>query len=381
VAIVTNAAGAGLVCADACAAAGLEVGADAVRDVRAGATAERFGAAVRAALDDPQADAVIAVFVPPLTTEAGDVAAVLRDAGERAPDTPLLSVFIAGDAAGAPAPLYRYPEDAARALGRAARYAGWRREPEGRVASPADCRPDAAAAVLASALARGEGWLTAEEVDRLLDCYGVPRLPVTATADPAAAGRAAAALGGPVSLKGVAPGLRARTEAGAVELGLHGRDAVEAAAGAMRRRLEAAGHRDVAFEVQGMAPAGVELLVGVAHDERLGPVVACGAGGAVGLLLRDAAVRLAPITDADASAMLRSLATFPLLEGRHGAPPADLAAVEDLLARVSALVDAHPEIAELDLEPVVAAPEGAFVIAARVWVRAAVAQPDVPRVR
>jgi acyl-CoA synthetase (NDP forming) len=130
-----------------------------------------------------------------------------------------------------------------------------------------------------------------------------------------------------------------------------------------------------------MAPEGVELLVGVAHDPRLGPVVACGAGGAVGLLLRDVAVRLAPVTDTDIDAMVRGLAIHPLLEGYRGDRPADVAALRDVIARVSAMVDAHPEIAELDLEPVVAAPEGAFVVDARVRVEARAMQRDVPAVR
>jgi acyl-CoA synthetase (NDP forming) len=130
-----------------------------------------------------------------------------------------------------------------------------------------------------------------------------------------------------------------------------------------------------------MAPEGVELLVGVVHDPRLGPVVACGAGGPAASVLRDVAARLAPLTDTDAGAMLRGLAVFPLLEGRGRMPPADLDSVTGLLARVSSMVDAHPEIAEMDLEPVVAAPEGAFVIGARVRVEARSRPRDLPAMR
>jgi acyl-CoA synthetase (NDP forming) len=125
------------------------------------------------------------------------------------------------------------------------------------------------------------------------------------------------------------------------------------------------------FLVQHMVGDGVELLVGVVHDAVFGPVVACGAGGTAVELLKDVAVRLAPLTDRDAAEMVRSLATFPLLDGYRGAPKADVAALEDLLLRVSALVEAHPEIAELDCNPVKALPDGVVVVDARIRVEAA----------
>ena len=104
-----------------------------------------------------------------------------------------------------------------------------------------------------------------------------------------------------------------------------------------------------------MVPDGVELIVGVVHDPSFGPVLACGAGGTTAELIKDVAVRITPVSDLDAKEMLRSLRTFPLLDGYRGAPRCDLAAIEDVLLRVSALVEAHPEIAELDLNPVIAA--------------------------
>ena len=118
-----------------------------------------------------------------------------------------------------------------------------------------------------------------------------------------------------------------------------------------------------------MVGDGVELLVGVVNDASFGPVVACGAGGMAVELLKDVAVRITPLTDLDAAEMVRSLATFPLLEGGRGAPKADVAALEDLLLRVSAMVEAHPEIAELDCNPVTVLPDGAVVVDARALVR------------
>jgi len=144
-----------------------------------------------------------------------------------------------------------------------------------------------------------------------------------------------------------------------------------AAARRMQRRLGAE-----RFVVQAMVPAGVEMLVGVVSDPQFGPVVACGAGGTAVELLGDVAVRLAPVGAREASDMVRALRTFPLLDGYRGAPRADVAALEDVVARVGALAAAHAGIAELDLNPVVVSPRGAVAVDARV--RVAVPEAAVP---
>ena len=117
-----------------------------------------------------------------------------------------------------------------------------------------------------------------------------------------------------------------------------------------------------------MAPAGVELIVGVVHDHSFGPVLACGAGGTSAELVSDVAVRITPVTDLEAREMLRALRTFPLLDGYRGAPRCDLGAIEDVLLRVSAMVEAHPEIVELDCNPLIAGPDGVVIVDARVRV-------------
>jgi acyl-CoA synthetase (NDP forming) len=124
-----------------------------------------------------------------------------------------------------------------------------------------------------------------------------------------------------------------------------------------------------------MVPGGVEMLVGVTHDRLFGPVVACGAGGTAVELMRDVSVRIAPLTDLDASEMLRSLVSFPLLDGFRGAPKMDVAALEEMLLRVSALAEAHPEIMDMDCNPVMALPKGTVVVDARVRVE----QPPPPK--
>jgi len=132
------------------------------------------------------------------------------------------------------------------------------------------------------------------------------------------------------------------------------------------RTLAAAGHPTIRFLVQRMAPSGVEMLVGVVNDPSFGPVLACGAGGTATELLKDVAVRITPLTVEDARAMPRSLATFPLLDGYRGAPKLDVAALEQVLLRVSQLVEGNPEIAELDLNPVIVHAGGIAVVDARV---------------
>ena len=228
--------------------------------------------------------------------------------------------------------------------------------------------------MLAEALARGPGWLRPTEVARLLSCYGVHMPASRVVRSPTAAGEAARELGGAVVIKAISPTLLHKTEAGAVRVGLDGRASAARAAREISESVKRAGHRLEGFLVQRQLPAGVELLVGVVSDPLFGPLLACGAGGVTAELLKDVDVRLTPLTDIDAHDMLRSLRTFPLLEGYRGGPRADIAGLEELLLRVSALVDTHPEIVEMDCNPVIASMDGASVVDARVRV-----EPAPPR--
>ncbi|MGN6188789.1 MAG: bifunctional acetate--CoA ligase family protein/GNAT family N-acetyltransferase [Conexibacter sp.] len=421
VAIVTNAGGPGILAADACVAAGLELPAlpDAVRDaiaarvpagaalsnpvdLLAAASPQAFGAAVRTIGESGAVDAIVVVFVPPLVTEADDVAAAVRDASRSlAGRLPLLTCFMTAarppavlhdaDAAGTPPlPAFRYPEDAARALGRAVEHARWRAEPHGTVPVLADARPDEAAATIARALGASGGaeagcWLAPQDVASLLRCYGVPLAAQRIERTPTGVARAAAELltdgARAVALKAIAPGLLHKSDVGGVALGLTSPAAARRAAQEMRERVAAAGHALEAYVVQAMAPAGQELLVGATSDPLFGPVVACGAGGRAVELLHDVAVRLTPVTDRDARAMVGALAIAPLLRGARGEPPVDLPALEQVVLRIGALVDAHPEIAELDCNPVIAHPGGAVVVDARVRVVPATPPRPAPALR
>jgi acyl-CoA synthetase (NDP forming) len=142
----------------------------------------------------------------------------------------------------------------------------------------------------------------------------------------------------------------------------------------MAASLEQAGHHVAGFQVQPIVARGVEMIVGVVQDQHFGPVLACGAGGTATELIKDVAVRITPITRGEAGRMVRSLRTFPLLDGYRGAPRADVGALEDVLLRVSALVEAHPEVVEMDVNPLIVHPAGAVAVDARIRL-----EPGPPR--
>lgn len=394
VGIVTNAGGLGILCADACEARGLEVpplSEEAVRrlseflpaeasltnpvDMIASASSEDYRRTIEIVATEGGVDAVVVIFIPPLVTRAEDVARAVREASAGiGDDLPLLSVFmsargvpaeLAGE--GARIPSFSYPEDAARALAHAARYGEWRERPAGEILS-FDAERDEGAAILAEALAHGPRWLEPHETFRLLDRYGIPLAAWRLAGSEEEAASAAEEIGDRVALKAVAPTLIHKSDAGGVRLFLEGRDQVARAAGEMREAVQKAGHELEGYLVQQMAPSGTEMLVGVVHDALFGPVVACGAGGITAEVLKDVQVRITPLTDLDAGEMVRSLRTYPLLEGYRGAPRGDIAALEELLQRVSALVEDHPQIAEMDLNPVVVLPDGVMTVDARIRV-------------
>ncbi len=395
VGIVTNAGGPGIMCADACEAAGLEVPATpedlrgALReflppeaalgnpiDLVATASAEDYRRAIRAMSEWEGIDAVIAIFIRPLLTRAEDVArAIAETAADLPRQVPVQAVFMSAEDQATMAsiggiPSHLYPEDAARALARVMDHVRWRAKPPAEPATFADTDEDRATAVIAWALGEGEEWLTPGEATQLLECHGIATPRSLLAENPAEAAAAARQLGPRVALKAQAPGLLHKSDVGGVAVGLEA-GAVEAAAREMDAALAAHGHERESFLVQEMVEGGIELIIGVVDDPIFGPAVACGAGGVEAELLRDVAVRLSPLTARDATEMLESLALFPRLTGYRGAQPADLAAIEEMVLRVGAMVESHSEIAELDLNPVIARADGAVAVDARVRVRSA----------
>ena len=275
-------------------------------------------------------------------------------------------------------PAYPFPEAAARALAKAVEYGKWLNKEAGTLPVFPDVRREEATVLVAEALHEGERWLTPKETETLLGYYGIQLVKTRYAATPQKAGLAAEQMDGAVALKAFAPGLVHKTEAGAVRLSLLGAAQTEQAAGEMLAQLQAAGVSDVEFVLQSMVPSGVEMIVGVTHDPVFGPIMVCGAGGVFVELLKDVAVRITPLTDLDAREMVRSLKTYPLLNGYRGNPPSDVKALETLLLRMSALVEDIHEIAELDLNPVIVLPEGQGVALVDARIRVAQAAPSLP---
>jgi acyl-CoA synthetase (NDP forming)/GNAT superfamily N-acetyltransferase len=391
VAIVSNIGGAGVLAADACTDLGLTVhrphGLTSRRlralvpdtgaiggpvDTTAAISAENFRQCLELLAADDEVDALIALVLP--TAATGDLAEAIQQAD--------VSIPLAAAVLGQPEsvrliprtdgdgqiPAYGYPEAAVAAMARAARYGAWRTEPQGQVPVLPDIKTENARTLVREFFhaTLGGGWLPPDQTAELLRCYGMPLAGLTPATSEDEAVRAFQAVAGPVVLKAGVPGLLHKTDAGAVELDLRTEADVR---NAYRRLRDRFGERQRQVLVQPMIAGGIEVIVGVADDHMFGPLVVFGLGGVATEVLADHAARLTPLTDTDADQLIGSIHSAPLLRGHRGSPPADLGALRDLLLRVSRLADDLPEITELDLNPVIARPDGAYVVDARIKVR------------
>jgi acetyl coenzyme A synthetase (ADP forming)-like protein len=398
VAVVTNAGGPGILLADACEARGLILPeltaetADGLRaflpatasvrnpvDLIASASPEAFERAVTLVGADPNVDALVVIYVPPLAINTEDVAeAIARGAGQVPAHKPVATVFLSSK--GAPSaiasgprgklPSYSFPENAARALAAAVKYGRWRARPRGTVVGLDPAASEKARQVVQRALSGHESarWLEPADVRAVLEAAGIP-LVVSAVVAPERAVAAGQAIGYPLVAKAVAPGLLHKSEVGGVILGLDSPAAIAEAVTTLRERVSGAGKELSAVELQREVRGGIEALVGVVGDPTFGPLVVCGLGGVQVELLRDASFRMTPVTDLDATEMIDRLRLKPLLDGYRGAPAADRDALVTLVQRVSALVEAVPELREMDLNPVKVLPAGQGVVAVDARIR------------
>lgn len=393
VAIITNAGGPGILCADACEDSGLTVielsrasqcqltellGTSASVhnpvDLIASATADQYRQAVEIVAADPKVDAIFMIFIPAMGSRAEDVARAFSEAVTQADrHLTIAAVFMADSGITGfvqveqvRIPVYQYPEDAVRALAGARRLAKLRLRTtsESRPLSGVD--PVSVAKLLAQHLTEGTEWLTGSKTEPLLRAYGITGVRSVEVASPEAVARASLELGGRVVLKGCGPGILHKTELGAVVVGLEAGTEVEAAARRMAERLAGTSTPITHFELQTHAPPGVEVLVGATNDPDYGTVVMVGAGGTAVELLHDSAVQLAPIGQSDALGLLRRLKTFPLLDGYRGALKVDLNSLADLVVRLAELAHAHLEIAEIEANPVIASPTGSLAVDVRI---------------
>jgi acyl-CoA synthetase (NDP forming)/RimJ/RimL family protein N-acetyltransferase len=401
VAIVSNAGGAGILAADACADVGLSVAG--LRDetqqrlaalLPPGATISgpvdttvavdtaTFGASLEVVASDDGVDALVVICVPTAIADlatavttartAKPMAVVMLDQGES------VRLLPAGDKRQGSLPAYAYPESAVTALSHAARYRAWRDSQRGRLPELHELDRAAARSIVSGFLAAhpAGGWLAAADATRLLASYGITVIPARAVASPDAAIAAAAELGGPVVLKAEVAGVVHKTDAGAVRLNLRTPEDIGEAYQQFAGRFGADLQRVL---LQPMLAGGVETLIGVVQEPVFGPLVVFGLGGVASEVLGDHVARLSPLTDADADDMVSGVRAAALLTGHRGSPAVDTAGLADILLRVSRLADDLPEVAELDLNPVIARPQDVQVVDLRI--RAAPSTPRDPFLR
>jgi acyl-CoA synthetase (NDP forming)/RimJ/RimL family protein N-acetyltransferase len=372
IAIVGNAGGVNVLAADAADAADLTVPGSPV-DLGAAATPTAVTTTLASIVDSGTVDAVLVVFAATLANDVPGVLAAIADAATRSPlpfAVVLLGVPEPPQTLGG-APVFALPEQAVTALGHAARYAVWRAQPLGTVPALAGIDEAAARKLINQALREGGGWQPPSAATELLRCFGIPVAAGRVVASAADAVAAAEALGYPAVLKAADAALVHKTEFGGVRLGLTDAAAVAAAYDAV-----ATAANSPAVLVQRQIGGAVELAAGVVHEARFGSLVMLGLGGITTDLLADRALRLLPLTDRDAAGMWRSLRGAPLLTGFRGGPAVDTAAVEDLLLRLGRLAEELPEVAELDLNPVLAGPDGVVAVDVKLRLAPVADEPD-----
>jgi acyl-CoA synthetase (NDP forming) len=411
VGIVSNGGGPGILATDACVAAGLDVPElsaetqDILRsfvspdagvrnpvDLVASATADSYAQTLGTLLDADDVDALLVIFVPPLVTRAEDVARAVAEAAAKSAK-PIIACFLGQNGtldvldhgreevepARGQVPTFSFPESAAAAIGRAYELSRWRARPEGTVPELADIDVADARALIEPRLpATAEGlWLDAGTARELLDCFGIATTPTVHASNRDEAAEAAKRVGFPVALKAASPALVHKTDVGGVALNLADPDSVRQAFENMSAQLGAAMGGAL---VQRMVPSGIETIVGVTRDPSFGSLVLFGMGGIAAELMRDTALRLVPLTDLDAEELVRSLRSSPLLFGYRDTPAVDVNALEELILRVGVLAEELPDVAELDLNPVVVTADGVQIVDVKVRL-AALPVPQAPGVR
>jgi len=393
IAIVTNAGGSGILCADACEAGGLIVPelSEQVRtnlrtflpaaasvsnpvDIIASARAESYRKTIEAVLPAPGVDAMIVIYIPVDRNESQSVAEAIKDGVATARTAggegkPVVACLMADDRSHTLRmeheiiPTYLFPESAAKVLAKAANYAEWRSKPLTTVPGFPDVKKDEAKEIVRRAIEmRGDGWLLAEEARAVLSAFGIPQVAggLARTVDEAV--EFATSVGFPVAAKLASQRVLHKSDIGAVRLDLQDEDEVRRAFDEIKQD----GMEGVL--IQKMIRNGFELMIGVAEDPLFGPLIAFGLGGIYVEILADVSFRVTPLTDRDAEEMIRSIRGYRLLEGYRGHAAADIKAIQEVLLRVSRMVEDVPEIRELDLNPIFALPpgQGCAVVDARI---------------
>ncbi len=403
VGILTNAGGPGVLAADACEGMGLKVQplsgetrkklreflpAEAAVtnpvDMIASAPAEYYDRALSLMLEDPDIDAVIVIYIPPLVTRPEDVAAAIRKVmGRYTGEKPVLACFMTSRMPELDLhinqkkyiPSFSFPEDAVQALAHGYNYARYRAREEGHIPKfPGIDRDRVRGEIFRKERPVPEGkWLYPEVCAELLGAYGIPVALTRPAFSAEEAVRQAGGIGFPVAMKLRSSAVVHKTDVGGVELNLENEEEVRQAYGNMAARLEKAGMLDKMEGVvlQKMIFGGQEVIVGMTQDPLFGPLIMVGLGGVQVELMKDVSFSLHPLTDRDPGRMLKRLKSLPMLTGWRGRSPKDVKTLEELLLRFSALVEDFPEIEEMEINPLLVFGEGkgALAIDARVYMK------------
>jgi acetate---CoA ligase (ADP-forming) len=386
VAVLTNGGGPGIMTADACADRGLELPTLAAHtvaelrsflspraslanpvDMTADGSPETYRRALEVLARDDGIDIVIVIFVPPIPVQSEAVAGAIKELAPelRRRGKTLVASFMGARGSGIDCdseedscvPSFAFPERAAAALAGACEYSEWLQRPKGTVPALKGINRERAREVMATALKQSPArplWLGAPAVSDLLDSYGI-RVALSRPAGTAVeAAMVAEEIGFPVAVKLLSDSITHKTEVGGVMLSRQSAAEVEEAFEQIRKKLEHLGRVDEmqGVAVQQMVPDGVEVIVGLTQDPSFGPLVMFGAGGIYAEFVKDITFRIHPLTDVDVRDMVRSVKVHRLLAGWRGSRPSDIGALEDLLLRVSAMVEDLAGMSEMDLNPV-----------------------------
>jgi acetyltransferase len=403
VAILTNGGGPGILAADACAHNGLTVPElsaatlDKIKsaitrdihisnpiDLTAGISPDEFEAVLKILAADPGNDAILTIYVPPAGLDISALENAISKASPlvRENGKPLLSCFLGMSGKkgktmeGHFVPYYLFPEDATAALTNAVKYQELKVKETGSVPEFKDIDRGRGRQIINEVLMSSPQrpiWIDNDRVNELFKCYGINYAETVAAATPEEAAATAAKTGFPVVIKLNSATITHKTDVGGVVLNVKSQEEVKAAFNQIKSNLAKIGREKEmqGVTVQRQVMEGAEVIIGVSTDRMLGHVMMFGLGGIYAELIKDTAIRLHPLTDIKAAELINSVKMAQLLKGFRGMKPYDVKSLEDLLLRISALVEDNPQITEMDLNPVKVQTEGKgyWVVDARIMVQ------------
>ena len=396
VAIISNAGGPALLTAEACRGRGLEVpplsddttsqlktllspraNVSNPIDMSPEFSIGQYGDALKLLLKDSNVDMVVVIFIPPILKLSEEFAAIIREVAPlyRECGKPLVTSFLGLRGAGIEfgshdkrfVPSFAFPESTAGALSRALEFSQRLKRPSGKIPEFPDIDRERADHIIGSAIeksGRSQVWLDAESILGLFECYGIKFVTLKLARTPSEAAAAAAEIGFPVAVKILSTSIYQKTDVEGVILDCRAGDEVEKAFARIRDNLEKVG-KSAEMEgviIQKMVQGGVEVIVGVTQHPAFGPLMMFGLGGVYVELFQDVTFNIHPLTDIDAHEMIKAVKAYQLLEGWRGSKRADIQAIEELLLRISTMVENHPQILEMDLNPVKVLAEGDYYL-------------------